>query len=185
MLKTQEKRALLQIARSAIRSVLENREPDYPPEPGAGVEQKAGVFVTLRLQGKLRGCVGLIESDRPLKVTVGEVARKAAFEDPRFQPLTVTELESAEFEVSILSQLQPLKLFDELEVGLHGIIVESGAHRGLLLPQVALEFGWNREEFVNAVLQKAGLPSTAVSDPSTRFYSFLTERITENEGELV
>ena len=184
MLKSDEKRALLQIARAAIRSTLGKGEPETPEETGTGLDEKAGVFVTLRLQGKLRGCVGLIETDRPLKVTVGEIARKAAFEDPRFSPLTVSELEDAEFEISILSQVQPLLSLDDLDVGLHGIIVESGLLRGLLLPQVPLEFGWTRQQFVSAVLQKAGLPQSAATDPGTRFYSFVTERATENEGEF-
>ncbi len=184
MLKTDEKRALLQIARDAIRSRLENCTPTPSPEPSGGLGQRSGLFVTIRLQGKLRGCVGLIEADRPLVEVVGEVARKAAFEDPRFPPMTPTELESAEFEVSILSQIQPLKSIDEIEVGLHGVIVESGMHRGLLLPQVALEYGWNRQEFINALLHKAGLPLAAANEPGTKFFLFSAEHVTEGEGEL-
>ena len=184
MLKKEEKRALLQIARDAVRTHLQNSKPGPEREPSAGPGDRAGVFVTVRLHGKLRGCVGLIETERPLTEEVGEIAKKAAFEDPRFPPMTSAEVESAEFEVSILSRIQPLKTIDDIEVGLHGLIVESGIHRGLLLPQVAREYGWDRQELVNALLQKAGLPPSAAEELGTRFYAFVTERVTEGEGEL-
>jgi len=184
MLKTDEKRALLQIARNAIRTTFHDSEPDRPPDECPGLDQAAGVFVSLRLNGKLRGCVGLIETDRPLRDAVGEVARKAAFEDPRFPPLTVSELENTEFEVSILSQIQPLKSLDDIQVGLHGVIVESEMHKGLLLPHIAVECGWSREELISALLRKAGLPSTAATEPGTRFFLFHTERVVERGREL-
>jgi AmmeMemoRadiSam system protein A len=178
MLKAEEKRELLKIARDAVESLS---DPAIHGNADAAVEESSrpGLFVTIRLDGKLRGCVGLIQTSRTLTETVRELAKKAAFEDPRFPPMTPLEIKSASFEVSILTELQPLNSIEEIEVGVHGVVVESGHHKGLLLPQVACEFGWDRQQLISALLQKANLNQSAITDPSTRFSVFHTEHLKE------
>ena len=178
MLKAEEKRELLKIARDAVESLSDlaiHGNSDRTVEESS----RPGLFVTIRLNGKLRGCVGQIQTSRPLAETVGDLAKKAAFEDPRFPPMTPSEIRNASFEVSILTELQPLNSIEDIEVGVHGVAVESGHHKGLLLPQVACEFGWDRQQLISALLQKANLQQSAIADPSTRFSVFHTEHLKE------
>jgi AmmeMemoRadiSam system protein A len=131
--------------------------------------------VTLRKDHELRGCIGYIESRFPLADVVGEVAVKAAFEDPRFPPLTVSELEEITIEVSVLSPLQPVHDLEEIQVGVHGLLIELAGRRGLLLPQVASEYRWDRETFLENTARKAGLPRNAWKDPQAKIYLFSAE----------
>jgi len=132
-----------------------------------------GAFVTLHRDGRLRGCIGYIEPVKPLIRTVQEVAVKAAFEDPRFPPLT--EDESVQIEISVLTPPEQVSDISSIEVGRDGLIVELGPRRGLLLPQVATEYGWDRQTFLENTATKAGLPPDAWKHPSVRLYKFSAE----------
>ncbi|MGZ6314095.1 MAG: AmmeMemoRadiSam system protein A [Candidatus Limnocylindrales bacterium] len=137
-----------------------------------GVAEPAAAFVTLRKGGELRGCIGLMRFDVPLFINVRDAAVAAALDDPRFLPVTKTELASLELEVSVLEP--PMELLDArgFEAGRHGVVVEKGLRRGLLLPQVATEMGWGAEQMLDAVCRKAGLPGSAWRDKETRLFVF-------------
>ena len=122
---------------------------------------KKGAFVSLHKNGHLRGCIGRIEADQPLSMTVHEMACAAAFDDPRFPSLTEEELSGLDIEISVLSPLRQIQDEKEIEVGIHGLYIVNGFYRGLLLPQVAVEHKWDRETFLEATCHKAGLPSSA------------------------
>lgn len=153
-------RILLSVARQALAEVVAGRGlPDAAELSGALVE-RAGAFVTLRVRGSLRGCIGQVEAERPLVRTVAECAAAAALEDPRFPPVSPPELDSLDIEISVLSppfDINPL----EIEVGRHGLLISSGFQRGLLLPQVAVEWQWDSLRFLAETCRKAGLPADA------------------------
>lgn len=118
-----------------------------------------GAFVTMTVSGRLRGCIGCIDSHRPLVDVVMECAVAAATSDLRFQALTVEEIPHARFQISVLSVAAPAPDPCGIEPGTHGVIVRSGDLRGVLLPQVATEHGFSREEFLDAACLKTGLPA--------------------------
>ena len=124
--------------------------------PGSHLEEPRGVFTTLYLHGKLRGCVGYVVPVLPLHRAVFETARAAASRDSRFTPVTPDEVGDLQVSLSILSPLFPIEAA-QVEIGRHGLVVTSGANRGLLLPQVPVEHGWSREEFLEQTCRKAGL----------------------------
>lgn len=157
-LSKEEKKILLQIARSSIAEELKDKKPfkfeeDYPPN----LIKKYGVFVTLAIDEQLRGCIGYILGFTSLYEQVYEAAKKAAFEDPRFTPLSEEEFDQIEIEISVLSVPKKIKSIDEIKIGKHGLIIEKEHHHGLLLPQVAIKYNWNREDFLDHTCQKAGL----------------------------
>jgi AmmeMemoRadiSam system protein A len=157
----EQRRTLLCIAHQAILSVLEGQPfSDAPPFP-AGLSDPRGVFTTLYLTGdlhrELRGCVGYALPIVPLYRAVAETARAAAFEDSRFLPVTKEEALELEVSLSVLSRLFPIHP-EAVEVGRHGLLISDGARRGLLLPQVPVENGWDRETFLEQTCRKAGLP---------------------------
>ncbi len=156
-LSTEDKLLLLETARLSIGARL-TRTPVQYVEPGEHLSVPCGAFVSLHINGKLRGCIGYIQGIKPLYETVKEMAQSAAFSDPRFPPLSPSELEQIEIEISVLSPLKRIDDINEIEVGTHGILVRRGLYSGLLLPQVATQYGWNREEFLFHTCQKAGLP---------------------------
>jgi AmmeMemoRadiSam system protein A len=125
--------------------------------PFPALERPSGAFVTLRENGELRGCVGYIDAVKPLLTTVEEASIRAAFEDPRFEPLRPAELARLELEVSVLSPLRRITDASEIDIGTHGIVVETRTVRGVLLPQVAVECGWDRATFLAQTFRKAGL----------------------------
>lgn len=135
--------------------------------------------MTLHLLGELRGCIGYIEPRFPLVETVQEVAQKAALEDPRFPPLTPRELERVEIEISVLSPLRKVVDVNEIVVGTHGLVIDAGYTRGLLLPQVATEWGWEREQFLSQTCRKAGLPADAWKQKKVSIYSFTSAVFSE------
>ena len=194
MLTPAEGGVLIHLARRTIERALRSRYPqadlkgqaaDGPGHsaPGMAVlDQPRGAFVTLHALGDLRGCIGYVESALPLARVVEEVAEKAAFEDPRFPPLTPEEYPAVEVEISVLSPLRQIASPVEVVVGSHGLLLEHGWHRGLLLPQVATEYGWDRTVFLENVARKAGLPATAWKDPSARIFIFTADIIRE-KGE--
>jgi len=154
-----ERALLLRLARDSIQAALEGGELDLTP-PGPHLAEPHGAFTTLHLAGKLRGCIGYIFPTDSLYKTVADTARAAAFDDPRFEPVTLDELAPLKIEISVLSPLQPTRP-DEVVVGTHGLLVIQGNHRGLLLPQVAMEWKWDRETFLAQTCLKAGLPADA------------------------
>jgi AmmeMemoRadiSam system protein A len=132
----------------------------------------AAAFVTLHEQGELRGCIGLMRFETPVWLNVRDAAVAAAQDDPRFMPVQEAEVPALDLEISVLEP--PVELPDPagFVVGRHGIVVERGLRRGLLLPQVATEQGWDAEEMLDAVCRKAGLPGDAWRDPETKLYVF-------------
>ena len=141
---TFERAELLSVARRAIAAAVTGTpKPDLSAFEGAPARH-AGAFVTLHLHGALRGCIGHIEPDRPLVDVVASCAVSAAQADPRFPPVTASEVDPLEIEISVLSGFEPIASTADIEVGRHGLLVESGWRRGLLLPQVAPEWGWAR-----------------------------------------
>lgn len=156
-----QQRALVGIARAAVTLAITGARTD--PAPAGAVEpfpDASGAFVTLKREGHLRGCIGTLECKRPLAEEVARVAVSAAREDPRFNPLRPAELDGLDIEVSVLGPLEEIDPRDTgaIEIGRHGLIVELGVRRGLLLPQVATEWGWDREQFLSQTCVKAGLP---------------------------
>lgn len=164
-LKPEEQRTLLRLARATITMYLEAaRLPDmtrYNITPA--LQQPCGVFVTLKEKatGDLRGCIGYIRSRRPLAESVVECAVFAATRDRRFSPLKKGEQNSVLIEISVLSPPRKIDTVEEIAVGSHGLIVSKGVSSGVLLPQVPVELGWNRSDFVKAACRKAGLPGNA------------------------
>jgi AmmeMemoRadiSam system protein A len=168
-----DKRQLKELVQLSISAQLAARGPQTPPEPDSELlRQELGAFVTLKRAGQLRGCIGNIIGQGPLYRTVWNMARAAAFEDPRFPPLTQPELAGLGIEISILGPVLPCPDPELIEVGRHGLIVRRGAHQGLLLPQVPVEWGWSRAQYLAQTCRKAGLPSQAWSDPATQIYWF-------------
>jgi AmmeMemoRadiSam system protein A len=134
--------------------------------------------VTLRCNGKLRGCIGRADAIHALVETVAQCAIMAALQDPRFKPLRLEEMTELEIEISVLSELRPVRL-EEIELGIHGIVISRCASRGLLLPQVALEHNLSATQFLEAACRKAGLEAGAWRDPETKLFAFTAEVFSE------
>ena len=152
-----EKKILLKAARQSILSAFgeaEKPEINYTAYPL--LKQKMGAFVTIKIDEELRGCIGYIIAIKALFDTVCETARAAAFNDPRFKELTREEFDKIKIEISVLSLFEPIKSYDEIELGKHGLLMEEGG-RAVLLPQVATENNYTREQFLTALCHKAGL----------------------------
>jgi AmmeMemoRadiSam system protein A len=177
-----ERRELLAIARAAIEARLGGRAAARPPRHGSLAEPR-GAFVTLRRRtdGGLRGCVGRMVSEEPLAETVAEMAVAAATEDGRFEPVAVGELSSLTIEISALGPLREIRP-EDVEVGVHGLVVRCGGRRGVLLPQVPLEHGWDREAFLAHTCRKAGLPPEAWRRPECEWLGFTATVFGEDEG---
>ncbi len=180
----QTKQILLEIARRSIEAAVKQEPcPQFSCEHQE-LQRKGGAFVTLKTRGQLRGCIGRFASNIPLYQLVSEMAVSAATEDPRFEfhRISPAELDHLEIEISVLS---PLKLIEkplDFELGKHGIFVKKGHQTGCFLPQVAIETGWSKEEFLSHCCSgKAGLPANAWKYPDVEIYIFTTEII---EGNL-
>lgn len=172
-LTAEEKKFLKDLIMLSITSRLSGRDGEPPAPPDSELlRRELGAFVTLKRQGQLRGCIGNIVGQGPLFRTVWNMARAAAFEDPRFAPLDQAELADLELEVSVLGPVQPCPYPERIEVGRHGLIVRQGQRQGLLLPQVPVEWGWDREQFLAQTCRKAGLPATAWRNASTQLFWF-------------
>ncbi|RPJ76915.1 MAG: AmmeMemoRadiSam system protein A [Acidobacteria bacterium] len=156
MLTDDERRGLLRYARHVIAAHLHGDSPPPPPAVGEPLRH-AGAFVTLHAAGDLRGCIGYPGSQKPIDEVVAECAVASATEDPRFPPVHPSELPALSVEISVLTPIEPVRDLRDIEVGRDGLVVEQGFRRGLLLPQVATEHGWNRETFLAHTCMKAGL----------------------------
>jgi AmmeMemoRadiSam system protein A len=160
-LNAETRRELLRIAREAIAAAVEGRTYRVEKAP-AEADQLAGAFVTIHHNRELRGCIGQIDAREPLASTVAHCAVSAATHDPRFPSLTARELDAGtEIEISVLTPMQPVGAPEEIEVGRDGLLIQQGYRSGLLLPQVATEWGWDRDTFLAQTCRKAGLPLDA------------------------
>ncbi len=168
----EEKRNLRQIAQSSIEARLQGKTSPRMEGLTDTLKEKRGAFVSLHRKGQLRGCIGLIQATKPLHQTVAEMAAAAAFDDPRFSPLTPGELGDLELEISVLTPLRQIKDIKEIEVGKHGIYIKKGFYAGLLLPQVATEYHWEPITFLEETCRKAGLPRQAWQEKDTEIYIF-------------
>jgi AmmeMemoRadiSam system protein A len=141
--------------------------------------EKRGAFVTLTKNGSLRGCIGYIQPVTPLYKAVSDMAIAASTRDPRFSPVAQGELGDIHIEISVLSPLRLIVDTNEIEIGKHGLFMTRGNNSGLLLPQVATQQGWNREEFLRQTCVKAGLPAQAWKDKGTQIYTFSAQIFSE------
>ncbi len=169
-----DKRELLRIARATLREYLTT---GFMP-PGAphrkSLLQPHGAFVTLHVNGQLRGCIGRVDPDTPLYLAVEQLAVAAATRDPRFEPLRAEELPDVRIELWLLSPLLDGKP-EDVELGKHGLVITRGVRRGLLLPQVAIEHNFTREQFLDETCAKAGLPPGAWKQEGTQLQLFTAD----------
>ncbi len=161
LLTKKEQKELLKIARETIVAYVTNRKVPAVVTTSPGLNLHSGCFVTVKQKEELRGCIGNFVSEQPLYLLVQEMAVSAATRDPRFYPMKVEDLADFTLEISVLSPLVKATSVDEIKVGTHGIYIVKGSYRGVLLPQVATEYGWNRDEFLQHTCIKAGLPKDA------------------------
>jgi AmmeMemoRadiSam system protein A len=173
-LSSDDRRALLDLARRAIVEAICYGRLLAPSQLQGALAEPGAAFVTLHRHGRLRGCVGQVEADSPLAESVVRSAICAAREDPRFPAVEPAEVSSLAIEISVMS---PIALITpgEIRIGHHGLVVSHGANRGLLLPQVATEHKFSREAFLEATCEKAGLDRSAWKEPGTRVYAFTAE----------
>ena len=171
-----EREILLQLAHRAIEARLRDINIDVTA-PTAHLAEERGAFTTLHLHGQLRGCIGYVLPVAPLYRTIAETAAAAAFEDPRFEPVSEAEASLLKAEISVMSKLFPIQP-DEVEIGKHGLLVSLDRRRGLLLPQVPIEHNWDRETFLNETCRKAWLPLDAWRT-GAELYGFTAEIFAE------
>lgn len=172
----EEKQYLKNLVFASIRQNLHPEENIALAEPPTDkLKERLGAFVTLKVGGRLRGCIGHLVGDKPLHETVAQMAKSAAFQDPRFPPLSRGEYDKIEVEISILSPIEKCPDPERIEVGRHGLVISKGHYQGLLLPQVPVEWGWDRETFLRHTAMKAGLPGESWKDPDTQMYWFEAE----------
>ena len=161
LLTKKEQTQLLKIARETIVAHTNKTPLPLVDSVTKGLENKNGCFVTIKQQGQLRGCIGNFVSDKPLYQLVQEMAICAAVRDPRFYPMEPSDLNDFELEISVLSPLKLIASVDSVTVGIHGLYIVKNNNRGVLLPQVAVEYGWDRDAFLRHACLKAGLPEDA------------------------
>jgi AmmeMemoRadiSam system protein A len=188
-LTVEQQKNVLSLARITIKNALD-RLPT--PDPGKMPEfadeifkKKFGAFVTLHIEGKLRGCIGYIVGMKPIPQTIIEMAIASAFKDPRFPPLRKEEFGRIDIEISVLTPIEPVSNAGEIQVGRDGLIISNGYRQGLLLPQVATEYKWSREEFLEHTCYKAGLPGDAWKWKDTKIEKFSAQVFGEKELGLL
>ena len=180
---------LLQLAKSAVKSCFLENELKGFDDLKDRFREKQGVFVTLHKNTQLRGCIGFPEPIYPLFNAVIKAAKSAAFEDPRFPPVTADELNDIEFEISILTVPElinvqkPGEYLDLIEIGRDGLIIRSEYGSGLLLPQVPVEWKWDQAEFLVQICRKAGLPDNSWKDLTNRIFRFQAQIFSEGNAE--
>jgi len=170
-----QKNALLKLARRTLESYLSEKSiPEYQPS-GESLVEKKGAFVSLHRGEELRGCIGQLYPEVELYKIVQRCAISAALEDTRFLPVTSEELDELTIEISVLSPFRHIRRIEEIEVGRHGLYIVQGRFRGLLLPQVAVQYGWDRVTFLKQACRKSGLPESAWQERHTITYTFEAE----------
>jgi AmmeMemoRadiSam system protein A len=174
---TDERNQLFDIARESIASVLRKENAWRPKKPlNIKLIEERAVFVTLRIDDDLRGCIGEMIASKPLYIAVFDMARSAAFKDPRFSPLTKEEFDFVEIEISVLTPMVKVGSYKEIELKTDGVWLCKGSRSGVFLPQVATETGWDLDTFLrNLCSHKAGLPAEAYKDPDTDIYKYQVE----------
>ena len=180
MLTPDERQSLLRIAREAVEAAVRG-EPYAPRADSAALTEPRGAFVTLKIEGQLRGCIGVTEPLYPLAEAVARMGRSAALQDPRFPPVTREELGELDIEISTLTPIVPLLSPEDVEIGRHGLVIRHEGRSGLLLPQVPVEWGWERDEFLAHVCLKAGLPQDAWRD--AELFTFEAEVFSERDED--
>jgi AmmeMemoRadiSam system protein A len=170
-LSDEDRRVLCAIAREAIASELEKRSPAYPPAT-QGCGQVAGAFVTLNINGELRGCIGTMVGRAALGETVKAMAKEAAFGDPRFEPLSKEELSLIEIEITVLGPMKHIGSASEIELGVHGVYLTYHGRSAVFLPQVAPEWGWDVPTLLENLCRKAGVAPSAWKSPDVDLYVF-------------
>jgi AmmeMemoRadiSam system protein A len=175
-----ERKAALDLARAAVIAAVSRRTlPELIPSEGIFAVRR-GVFVTLHVAGKLRGCIGIVQAREPLGEAIVRCAASAALEDPRFRPLEPHQSLAPHIEISLLSQPEPI-LPEAVEVGRHGLLISHHGCRGVLLPQVAIEHHFTREQFLAETCWKAGLPRDAWQRPGAQLLGFTCEVFSDTQ----
>lgn len=181
MFNNEEKKFLLSLARQSIKSYLSEEEILCPETDNAKLKKQCGVFVTLKKDAVLRGCIGCMESKDPLFLSVVRKAVDAATRDFRFRPLELEELPYVIIEISVLSKLRQIEDIEEIQMGKHGVMVRMGNAGGVFLPQVAYETGWDRKTFLSQLCEnKSGLKKDAWKDPECKKFIFTCDVFREN-----
>lgn len=180
MLDNEMSNKLLRVARDAIDSCLTNTDSRPETIEDALLNQTAGCFVTIHKDGQLRGCIGNFVSNQPLYLEVAQMAVAAATTDPRFYAMSPEEIGDYSLDISVLSALVKIDNIEQLEVGTHGIYLEKDYSRGVLLPQVATEQGWDRQTFIEQTCIKAGLAINAWQSPQTAISIFTAQVISDS-----
>jgi len=181
----EQQRFLLMLARQALAAHLGGEDVMRVPDEDPVLQVVRGVFVTLHEGGQLRGCIGQVEAEHPLPALVSKMAIAAATRDPRFSPVTADELAVLHIELSVLSPPQAITDLELIEVGRHGLQISYGSRRGILLPQVPKEWGWDRLEFIENACRKAGLPAEAYRDIETEIAIFTAQVFGEPASALI
>lgn len=169
-LSREAKRFLLKTARESIKNVLYESVPEKCDIP-AELDFCSGCFVTIHLRKRLRGCIGNFGQDTNIVENIRQMAVQAAFADPRFGPLSKDEFMMCDMEISVLTPMTETDI-DSVKVGRDGLYIVKGRHRGVLLPQVAVEYDWNETQFLEQTCVKAGLDTEAYKENDTKIYSF-------------
>ncbi|MFH1640509.1 MAG: AmmeMemoRadiSam system protein A, partial [Candidatus Omnitrophota bacterium] len=182
MLSKDQRKRLLEIARSSIEAYLKTNGKLEFVEKDTLLSKVMGAFVTLHKEGELRGCIGNLIGDEPLYLTVRDMAIEAAVSDPRFTSVELPEFKDIDIEISVLSHMEKISSPDKIQLGVHGVLVRKGFRSGVFLPQVATETGWSKEEFLsNLCAHKAGLDPLAWKDKTTEIYIFTAEVFSEKD----
>ena len=172
MLTDEEKQACIQIVSDTIAFKLKLSQ-EMPTSPASPIfSEKYGVFVSLHRKGRLRGCIGYVQAYKTLYESLIDLSQAAAFRDNRFRPIIADEFDELEIEISILSPLSVVTDYEEIVVGRDGLVIQHPAGSGLLLPQVATQYGWDRETFLIETCHKAGLDESFLDDKDTTVYRF-------------
>ena len=179
MLSPDEKAALLKLARTTLESYLDNETIPSCQTPGGNLVERKGAFVSLHCGDELRGCIGQLYPDRELYKIVQHCVLSAALEDNRFMHVVKEEVGELSIEISVLTPFRRIRQIEEIEVGKHGLYMVQGHFRGLLLPQVATQYGWDRITFLRQTCRKSGLPESAWQEPQTAIHIFEAEVFSE------
>lgn len=172
LLNIEEQKFILRLAEESVKSVVNGEDVLIPENLPDITREKRGAFVTLNKNEQLRGCIGYIVPIKALYETIIEMAEAASLHDPRFNPVNPHELQEIDVEISVLTIPYNIEDVNKIEVGTHGIIIKKGFSQGLLLPQVATEYGWDRETFLRQTCRKAGLSPDAWQEDKTEIQIF-------------
>jgi AmmeMemoRadiSam system protein A len=178
-----EQEYLLEFARKTIEAKLRRQDPPTFDDRFPRLKEEWGAFVTLTKNKSLRGCIGVITGIKPLYQTIQEVAEAAAFQDPRFPPLTEAELSETTLEISVLTPMKKISNIKKIKVRQHGLFIKLGNDQGLLLPQVAANNKWSRQTFLEHTCLKAGLPKDAWKNPEAEIMIFEAQVFEEKPKE--